>query len=263
MLKTAESYTGTQAVNRAIRLLKTFDSDRPEWSLADLVAEVELNKTTVFRLLTALESEGLVEKTANGNYRLGSELVALGGRAMRHNPLHQVAHPYLQQLAHATGERVTLEALTVDRDGRYAMLVLDEIPSVHMLGVNQFVGSRLPVHATSTGKAVLAFLPAAEQELILHTPLPKLTEQTRHTAGQLQTELADIRQNGYALAMSELEVGLMAASAPIFSHNQESYTAVCIVGPSVRLSPGRLLELAELVKQTALYISHQLGYRRS
>jgi DNA-binding IclR family transcriptional regulator len=181
---------------------------------------------------------------------------------MRHNPLHQVAHPYLQQLAHTTGERVTLEALTVDRDGRYTMLVLDEIPSVHMLGVNQFVGSRLPVHATSTGKAVLAFLPAAEQQLILHSPLPKITEQTRHTAEQLQAELFEIRQKGYALAIDELELGLMAASAPIFNHNQESYTAVCIVGPSVRLTHGRLLELAELAQQTAHHISHQLGYRR-
>lgn len=252
MATQTESYAGTQSVVRAIRLLKIFNDDQTEWSLSELVDTAGLNKTTTFRILTALESEGLLDKTADGNYRLGSEMIALGGRAMRSNTLRQVAHPILRRLADVTGERVTLEVLINEEQ----MLVLDEVASNHLLGVTHYVGNRLPVHATSTGKAVLAFLQNG-----LPPVLPALTEQTHATAVSLQTDLEQVRQRGYATAVGELEPGLMATAAPIFDHNGDVVGALSVVGPSVRLDEEKLHAAAQHAVQAARMISHKLGYR--
>lgn len=256
-----KSYSGTQAVVRALRLLKVFDSEQAEWSLNELLEVVELNKTTLFRLLSALEGEGLLQRTENGTYRLGAEVIALGGRAMRHNPLRVVAGPLISELANRTKERITLEMLVTNWDGTHAMLVLDEVKSAHLLGVNQFIGSRLPIHATSTGKAVLAFLPEDELEIVLQQKLPAITPQTLINEAQLQPVLATIRLQGYATAISELEIGLMATAAPIFNYECEPIAALSIVGPSIRVDETRLHQLAQEAKTVANTISSQLGYR--
>lgn len=255
------SYSGTQSVVRALRVLKLFDSDRAEWSLNDLIKVAGLNKTTLFRLLSALESEGLLQRSANGNYRLGAEIIALGGRAMRHNPLRLVASPLMSQLAERTKERITLEILVSNWDGTQTMLVLDEVKSTHLLGINQFIGSRLPIHATSTGKVMLAFLPEEELEIVLQQELPALTAETITTEAQLRPVLTTIRQQGYATAMSELEIGLMATAAPIFNYTGEPIAALSIVGPSIRINEARLHQLAKEARATAATISHNLGYR--
>lgn len=256
-----KSYGGTQAVVRALRVLKVFDSEQAEWALNELLEVVELNKTTLFRLLGALEGEGLLQRTESGTYRLGAEIIALGGRAMRHNPLRVVARPLMSELANRTNERVTLEMLVSNWDGTHAMLVLDEVKSAHLLGINQFIGSRLPIHATSTGKAVLAFLPKHELDVVLQQQLPTITPQTLTNKTQLCPLLALIRQQGYAIAVSELEIGLMATAAPIFDYTGEPIAALSIVGPSIRVNEARLHQLAQEVKAAANTISYQLGYR--
>jgi len=105
-------YSGTQAVRRAIALLKAFSDGAPERGLADLAAAARLHKTTAFRLLSALASEGLVVRVPGSQtYRLGPEAIALGGRALRANDLRSVARPALAALAARSGETATLETL--------------------------------------------------------------------------------------------------------------------------------------------------------
>ena len=107
-----ESYPGTQAVARAIALLKTFSDAQPEWGLSELAQATGLNKTTAFRLLAALEAEGLIMRNSlSGGYRLGVELVAMGGCATRSNPLRAMSRPVLESLAQECDEAATLEVL--------------------------------------------------------------------------------------------------------------------------------------------------------
>ncbi len=256
-----KSYNGTQSVQRAIQLLKHFDDNNPQWSLADLVETVGLNKTTVFRLLTALESEDLIRRTPSGNYRLGSEMIALGGRAMRSNDLRRISHDFLRELTRETGETTTLEVLREDRNGVWTALVIDEVLGRHLVGITQYIGSRLPVHATSTGKVLIAFRSPDFIEQVLQQPRPDLTEHT-HSADTLRQELADIQANGVATAMGELEAGVMATAAPIFDMNGQTQAAISLVGPSIRITSGRLIELAERVRDTAARISYEMGYRK-
>ena len=130
-------YEGTQAIARAFELLKMFDDEHPEWSLADLVATTDFKKTTAFRMLSALEYEGVLQRTPAGDYQLGSELIVLGGRAMRANRLRTVAQPHLQELVRETKESATLDVLLLEKNEPPLLIVIDELLGPHLLGMSQ------------------------------------------------------------------------------------------------------------------------------
>jgi DNA-binding IclR family transcriptional regulator len=250
-----ESYPGTQAVARAIGLLKVFSDAQPEWNLGDLAQVTKLNKTTAFRLLAALEAEGLVMRNPlSGGYRLGVELVALGGCAMRSNPLRAVSRPVLESLAQECDEAATLEVLAGSH-----VLIVDEVSSRHPMGMSQDVGSRLPAHATATGKLLLAYAPE-DAVNSLRQPLLRLTDQTIVDLNRLRKQLVAICRQGYAVALGELEPNFVAIAAPIYDRERQVTAAISIGGSSLRLTPERQPELAVLVQMAARQISRQLGY---
>jgi DNA-binding IclR family transcriptional regulator len=252
-----EPYPGTQAVLRAIALLKAFSDEQPQLGLAELARMVGLNKTTTYRLLTALESQGLVARTPAGEtYRLGPEVIALGGRALRASDLRSVSRAELMELARATGETATLEILVGQE-----VLVLDEVSGAHLVGATQYIGARWPAQATSTGKVLLAFLPEAEREKLLPQLLIQVTEQTITLAEALRQQLAVIRKQGYATAIEELEVGFSAIAAPIRNHDGQVVASLSINGPTTRLTPERLAEVVPLVVEAAGRVSTQLGFK--
>jgi len=250
-------YPGTQAVRRAMALLKAFDDARPSWGLSDLAREAGLNKTTAFRLLSALESEGMVARGQDKeSYVLGPEVVVIGGRALRANNLRAVVRPELEALAQQTGETAALEV----RSGR-DMLVMDEVIGEYLMSSVQSVGSRWPLHATSTGLAILAFMPERERDSLVVPPLTAVTEHTITDPALLGQEWIAIRQRGYAVAAESLEVGLVAIGAPIYNHDGEIPGAVSVAIPKLRLANGRVAEIGERLVEAAERISVRLGYR--
>ncbi len=251
-----EPYPGTQAVRRALALLKAFAEAEPELGLSHLAKKAGLNRTTAYRLLTALESEGFVVRHGEGDgYRLGPMAIVLGKWALRANDLRSVSRDELAALARQTRETATLEVLRGQQ-----ILILDEALGTHLVGATPSVDTLWPVHATSTGKAILAHLPAAERRTALSLPLERFTEQTITSPEMLEEELARIRAQGYATAFEELEQGYAAVSAPIFDMDDRVVAAISVGGPSVRLAPARLRELAPLVQAAAQRISQRLGH---
>jgi DNA-binding IclR family transcriptional regulator len=251
-----EPYPGTQAVLRAVALLKAFSDSQPELGLTDLARSAGLNKTTAFRMLTALESAGLVAKNhETESYRLGPEVIALGGRALRANHLYLASRPELEALARKTGETATLEVLAGGET-----LILDEVLTQYFMGTTPSIGTRWPAHTTSTGKVLLAFMPPAELDAFLTHTLPK---PTRHSITQphlLRREFELVRTRGYAVADEELEIGYVAVSAPVRNHEDKVIAAISIGGPSVRMNRAKIETVAPQVKQTAEKISKRLGY---
>ncbi|MFN3981059.1 MAG: IclR family transcriptional regulator [Caldilinea sp.] len=255
-LHATEIYPGTQSVARAIALLKAFSDAQPEWTLNELAQATGLNKTTAFRLLAALEAERLVMRNPlSGGYRLGVELIAMGGTAMRSNPLRAMSRPSLVTLAEQSGETATLEMLVENY-----VLVIDEVASSNPMGMTQDVGNRLPLHATATGKALLASRTDAEIDQLLAEPLEPLTEQTIVDRVQLRAELARVRQEGIAIAIGELEPGFTAVAAPVVDRERQVIAAISVGGPSLRLTAERLPAIAAMVQMSARQISRQLGY---
>ena len=248
-------YSGTQAVRRAIALLKAFSDRAPERGLAELAAAAGLHKTTAFRLLSALASEGLVVRVPGSQaYRLGPEAIALGGRALRANDLRSVARPALAALAARTGETATLEVL---HSGD--VLIVDE---VHRPGTPRpipSVGTRWPAHATSTGKVLLAALPEPALRDQVTLPLARPASRTIRTLAALRRELRQVAAQGFAVAVDELEDGFSAVAVPIRNHDGEVAAALSIGGAGARLSPGRLASLRPLLQEAAMQVSRDLG----
>jgi DNA-binding IclR family transcriptional regulator len=228
---------------RALALLKAFTGTQPELGLTELARRAGLNKTTVFRLMSALESEGMVMRNpATDGYRLGPQMIALGGHAQRANDLHFASHEELETLVQTTGETATLEVLTGDE-----VLVLEEAAGSYVLGSSQSVGSRWPAILTSTGKVLLAHLPA---DHLLPPSVPT----------SLQATFPTIRDQGYAIAAGDLEEDFIAIGAPIRNHEGLVSAAISIGGPSTRLDSARIEELTALVTAAAARISKRLGY---
>jgi DNA-binding IclR family transcriptional regulator len=255
-MSSSKPYAGTQAVLRAISLLKLFTDSQPEWGLTELSEAANLNKTTTYRLLTALESEGLIKRDANSDvYQLGPFAITLGGRALRANDLRTLCQPELKKLAALAKETASLELL-IDKD----IFILDEATADRVISGGQDIGSRWPAHATSTGKAMLAILSQEQLAEWLGDGLTAVTPHTITAPDKLRQELAQIQTRGYAIADEELEIGLVAVAAPVLNYDKEAVAAISLAGPKVRLNADRIAELGQQVKAAAQRISVQLGY---
>lgn len=224
---------GAQAALRAIRLLKLFTAQVPELQLAEIAAGAALNKTTTHRLLQALLSEEMLERNAaTGAYRLGPGVMALGVQALSNNNLRLRARPLLKRLAEETGETATLEVPIED-----TMLILDEVTSKHFVGASGNVGTRWPIHATSTGKALIAFEHDGVQRLA--TTLARLTSHTITQFDDLQSQIQQIRSRGFAETVDELEDGFSGVGAVVRGSGGEVIGALSICGPTQRMSENR------------------------
>ena len=242
-------------MRRAIGLLKAFTPEQPRRRVVELSRALGLNKTTAYRLLTALESEGMVEREGEV-YRLGPELLAMGARACGAGDLRAAARVELETLASDTRETATLEMLV----GRH-MLILDEVRGHYVLGTLPWAGTRWPVHATSTGKVLLADMPGDALEHFLSEPLESYTARTLTEAAALRREVARVRQRGYAVSSEELEPGFVAVGAPVRAAGGRVVAALSLGGPKVRLTPERLETFAEALVDAAGRASERLGFK--
>ncbi len=240
---------GAQAALRAIRLLKLFTSERPEMSLAEISRASGLNKTTTHRLLRALQSESLIDRNpATTAYSLGAGLMALGVQALASSDLRRRVRPVLRLLARETGETATLEVPFED-----SMLILDEVAGNHVVGSAGNIGTRWPIHATSTGKAWLAFDESGQERLM--DVLKPLTGSTLTDPAVLQLQLVEIRRRGYAVTIDEVEDGFTAVATIIRGVLGDVQGALSVGGPTQRLNAARRAELGVKLCRAAQRLS--------
>jgi DNA-binding IclR family transcriptional regulator len=232
-----ESPQGAQSALRAIRLLKLFTVEQSQLRLAEVASRAGLNKTTAHRLLQALLSESMLEKDAeSGAYRLGPAVIALGVQALSSDNLRLKARPLLRSLAAETGETATLEIPVED-----TMLILDEISGGHRVAAGGNVGTRWAMHATSTGKAIIAF---SENGMTrLGQRLVPLTARTITDPDILENQLGDIRRRGFAETVDELEDGFTGVGTVVRNSSGEILAAMSICGPTQRMTQGRRASL--------------------
>lgn len=260
--KTApQAPTGTQAVERAFSILRSFTDARREWALADLSRALNLTKPTALRLLGVLERQGMLQRTVQGGgYRLGPTAIQLGALAQRSNDLPTAARPELEQLAVNTGESASLEVLTGPE-----ILILDEARGRLRGSSSEQLGSRWPAHAAATGKVLLAAARDADndswRQFLAGTQgkLPRYTDRTITSMARLNTELAQVSRQGYATAFEEMAPGYVAVSAPIRDHHGQTVGAICVGGPASRFSDRKLPGIIRHVVEAAHLISLRLG----
>lgn len=245
-----EAPQGTQAVVRALRLLRAFRPSRPERSLGELSAELGLKKSTAHRLLQALESEGMLARTAGGRYRLGPEVVALGSLALLRSDLRARVRPTLERLALTTGESTTLEVMVGNH-----VLILDGARGRHLVSASLEIGMHWPLHATSTGKCLLAALPQPSRAQLMAGPMTRFTERTVTSPEVLERELSAIGETGYAVADQELEPEYVGIAAAFRGPLGQVEGAISVGGPASRFPRERIEALGAQLREEAALLS--------
>ena len=247
-----------ESLARGLAVLSSFSLDRPALSLTDISKGLQLNKTTTFRLLSTLEGLGYLQRDEQTKlYRPSLEVLRLGFVVLNGLEVRQVAAPYLRQLVEEVEETVNLVVLD-----KHEAVYIDRISSKHMLNIYRPVGSRLPAYCTSTGKAMLAFLPPEQLEAVLAAiTWARHTDRTLTTPEAFRENLALVRQRGFADSYGEMLPELCAVAAPIRRNDGQVVAAVNISAPTHRTSYEKLIdELGPKVLEIGRQISIGLGY---
>lgn len=247
----------SKSLRKAMHILFHLGQNGPEMRIAEIASGLQMNKTTVYRLLDALEKLDLVQRDPeNERYRLGLKLYELGTKAARARTLQSEARRYLKEMARVSNEAVSL-AVPAER----GIVCVERFDSPRtMISVRTPVGAFFPAHCSAAGKAVLAYLSERDVDAIISTNgLTPYTARTHTEIGELKGDLRRIRQRGYALDEQELERGLNGVAAPVFLQNARVIGAVGIAGPTQRFQGKDLAEKIDLVRTTARKIAANLG----
>jgi IclR family acetate operon transcriptional repressor len=245
------SPSGTQAVDRAARLLAEVVHAPGSVSFTDLAVATGLAKSTTSRLLLALERNGLVRRDDHGRFRPGEVFVRFAWRGGAEAGLTEVAQPYLNRLGRATGETVNLG---VERDGMVEQIA--QVDSVYLLGATNWVGRPVPLHCAALGKVLLAYGAAELPPGRLERRAPR----TITSRAALAADLAQVRRRGYALTEGELEPGLVAVAAPVCRDGGVVVAALSVSGPETRLHGTRLAQATAHCVAEAAALSEALGH---
>ena len=218
-----------QSVDRAVDLLLAVAAAGPAVATVPALARVcDLNRATAWRLLKTLQARGLVTTDAAGRYSLGPTTVGLG-QVAGPDSLVAAARPVLERTAALTGETAALAM-----PGAAGLTYVDEATPAAVLAAG-WLGRSVAVHATSTGKAYLAYLADDEQETVLPRRLERYTATTVTDRRTLGEQLAAVRRDGYAVCVGELEESLFGASAPVLSEQGRPVAIVSVWGTEHRL----------------------------
>jgi IclR family KDG regulon transcriptional repressor len=251
----------SKSLQKALRLLLHLGEYGPEMSMTQLAGELRLNKSTVYRLLSAMRNFGLIEKNPdNERYRLGLKLHELGCRALESRTLRSEAHPFLAELSRRCNESVSIAV-----PGAGGIVCLDRVDSLDsIITARTPIGGRFHPHCTAAGKAILAWLPDPEiLAIIKRNGMPCFTSATIVKYADLMTNLDLTRRQGFATDFEELERGLSGIAAPVFMRGSHLVAAVGIAGPTNRFQREELTKKITLIKDFAARISRALGRRTS
>jgi IclR family transcriptional regulator, acetate operon repressor len=244
-----------QAVDRTVAMLEALDDGEPK-TLSQIARSCGLSEATVLRYLGSLREHGLVERDAQGAYRIGLRLFQLGQRALGDSDPRRIALPVMEELLERFGETVTLAVRRRDR-----LVVVEARTSRYSVRRGASIGEDDAWHSTGLGKAILAYLaPPVVDGLIERYGLPAYTARTLTTPDALRADLERVRKVGYALDYDESEVGLRCVAAPVFDQQGEPQFGISISGPSLRLPLRRLSEVGPVVRDAALRVSRALGF---
>jgi DNA-binding IclR family transcriptional regulator len=245
-----------RSVDRAVAILDLLA--REGWrSGAEVARELKVHRSTALRLLGTLERHALVERDPRtAKYRLGRRLPQLASVVTGELDLRSVARPVCERLAESTGETVTLDVL----DGDEIVPIEQAAGSTAIVSVN-WLGRRTPVHCTASGKVILAFAADPIRHRLLSRPLEARTPRSIVNVADLEKQLAAAREAGFARTFEELELGLDAIAAPVYSAEDQVVAAIDVSGPAQRLQAPGGPDLVRLTREAAADLSRRLGFR--
>jgi IclR family transcriptional regulator, KDG regulon repressor len=247
-----------QSLDKALLILDLIAGHRSPLKLESLVQLSGIKKTSCFRVLKTLSSTGFLSRDPETKaYWLGPKTISIGLTALEHRGVRELALPYMKKLREKTGATVNLAIL----NGLHVIFV-ERLQSAYIMEANLRVGSRLSVHCSSMGKAILAFLPEREiAEILNRIRFEPKTGNTIPTKEAFLRELKEIRERGFAVNNEELEIGLFAIAAPLRNHAGEAVAAMNISFPLARHSKQEAMDVFRpMILEACREISSLLGF---
>lgn len=245
-----------QSLERGFAVLLAFDAERPNPTLAELAAATGLSRPAVRRILLTLQRLGYVE-TESGRWSLTPRVLSIGQHYTASHALADIAQPYLVRLAEQTEESASLGTL----DGGEVVYIA-RVPVRRVLSVRATPGTRVPVHATSLGRVLLAWEPEQRvEQVIAESGLPSLTPHTITDPARFRDALRTVREQGWSVVVSEREEGLISLSAPVRDRTGRVVAALASSTSTGRSTPERVREdVVPLLVRIAEQISTELGH---
>jgi DNA-binding IclR family transcriptional regulator len=244
-------------VERAFKLLRAIASGDSAANVSETARALKLSRTTIIRLLATLEAEQMIERRADGaGYKLGLGLAGLAGQALVSSDIVQAGDPVLRALAEQLGLSAHIGVLA----GRDVLYVARRTPNVSLVS-NVGIGSRLPAHATTLGRIILAYTPRETvAEMFKGARLSAATEKTPTTIAALVAQIDADRDAGLAWSDSHFEVGISSAAAPVFDRTGQIVGAINVTGPSASFTVARRRDIETAVRGAGERVSRTLGF---
>jgi len=247
-----------KSVNKALNILEVVSNSKEPLGVTELSKKMDLNKSTVYRLLNTLQYRGYITQVnKNDKYTTGLKLFELGSLVINDLDLRKTSVSYLEELMELTGETVHLGILD---DGE--VIYIEKVESSETIRMHSKIGKRVYAHNTSLGKILLAFSDKEVVENILNKiGLPKTTENTIVKQDKFKEHLRQVKKQGYAIDNEESEKGIICIAGPIFDHKGEINAAFSISVPNIRLNNDITKKYGDLILEYSRKISEALGYQ--
>jgi IclR family pca regulon transcriptional regulator len=240
-----------QSLERGLAVLQVFSKDAARLTLSDVARLTGITRATARRILLTLQNLGYVR--ADGRlFMLTPRVLSLGFGYLSSLNLWEIAQPFMEELVEQTHE--SCSAATLDLPD---IVYVARVPTRRIMTIGLGIGSRLPAHATSMGRVLLADLPNADLEAFLSGgPFAAYTERTIVDPVELRTALRRVREQGWSMVDQELEMGLRSVAAPIRGADGRAVAAVNVAAAASRVGLDELRgHFLPLLLRTAEQIS--------
>lgn len=243
-----------QSVDRALQIL-TLLTEHESLGVSEIARHLGVHRSTAFRLLATLEGHDFVEQEGHrGTYRLGFSVLRLSTRVAARMDFARAAQLVCDQLSAELNETSNVAILD-----DAAAVNITQSSSTHLLGVTQqYVGRRTPLHATSTGKVLLAY-GGPEAFAGLDDPLEAYTPETITDRAALAAHLDEVRARGWAGAVEEWEQEMNAVAVPVFDASGQVRAALSLTAPSFRMHADDLAQYAARLGEHAGRLGRMVG----
>ena len=249
---------GYKTLRDFARILAQFNDFRvAERSVTEISKALQMSASKVSRMLGTLEDEGLLERNLdNGKYRLSIVFFELGIVYALHLPLRKIIRPHIEQMAKELNVTASWGILSKSK-----VIVIDRIQNLNIDLLAYRIGLNLPIHSTSMGKALLAYLPEEELDRTLRSVnLTKFTPATVVDHKLIKNNLRLVRERGYATDRGETHEDVNCIATPLRNGSGDVIAAINLLDDNSRTGGEKLFEFAEYLKERSVFISRQLGY---
>lgn len=246
-----------QSVQNGLKILRLFSMEKPVWGVTEIANTLQLNKSTVSRLIGDLVSEGYLEKTKN-KYRLGLSLLCLSGVITSHLEIHREAQDSLKTLVSKLEETAHISILEESN-----ITYLLKVECKHPVRLLSHIGKNNPATCTSSGKILLAHQSKEILHELIENDLPKMGPNSITDPKELLRDIDKVRNQGYSVCIDEMHEDVVSIAAPIRDYTGQVIAAVSVAGPRQRINNDKIPKFTEQIIKTGKEISIKLGFIES